>query len=93
MRLDQPVVDITGRYPGAAALSFRLDQRAKIGELHRHRRRRLLAVGGSRPVRGMGLEQALDQPGPTLPGPIVEVQGVNRVSGRSARHHAEGFAD
>jgi hypothetical protein len=58
--LGYPVVDDAWGNAGTATLRFRLDQRAKLSERHRHCRRPRLVVVREGPVRSVGFEQALD---------------------------------
>ena len=58
VRLGYPVMDDAWGNAGAATLRLRLDQRAKLSERRRHRRR--LRPVGDGAVRSAGLQQALD---------------------------------
>jgi hypothetical protein len=90
--LGYPVVDDAWGNAGTATLRFCLDQRAKLSERHRHRRRSRLVVVRDGLVRSVGLEQALDQRGRTALRSVIKVKGVDRVAGSPGQHQAEGLA-
>jgi hypothetical protein len=70
---------------GTATLRFRLDQRAKIGERRRHRRRSRLVVAGDRSVGSARREQALDQRGRMAPRTTATLAAATDVPPRSMR--------
>ena len=90
--LADPVVDDARGNAGTATLGLRLDERPKLSERRRHRRRLRPVVDGVLAVRSAGLDQALDQRGRTAPRSVIEVQGIDRVASRLGQHQAERLA-